>query len=440
MAKMSEKELLDRKPWYNPGKWFVTPVTWLPEVRATMPNLPKRVYIQDTTLREGEENISVGFTMDQKVEIARRLSEMGVAIVDVGYAGHPYQEESLKTIMDAGVIKPPTKVQIFTRSEDPEEVRKQIDRIVDKGATATGIVAWTIQRTPEGQQMWVDAVKYAKKNYPDLFVTLSYVTTTGTITRPKEWKTLKSSFDWQVELAKKAVEAGADRIQMSDSFGCGSPAAIKYIASQFREAIGPDKGLLSHNHNDYGQAVACAMAAVEGGANYLDTAVNGLGDRAGNTAAEEIIMAIQCLYGIDTGINLDRIYGMSRYVQEAAGVKVQPWKAVVGNLVWAEDSHSAGLVRLKWEGVNWFEGGMETYNPQVVGQTHQMFFGKTVLNVGTVKSFLDHLNLSYDDETINTIIWAGMKEIDDRAARGENRWLTEEEVNELCRKYAKKPK
>ena len=107
---MNENEIQKLHPWYVPGKWFTSPATWFPEVRATMPDLPKRVHIQETTLREGEENVSVSFTIDQKVEIARRLSEMGVEAIDCGYMGNPYQEETVKRILSAGVIQKPTRL------------------------------------------------------------------------------------------------------------------------------------------------------------------------------------------------------------------------------------------------------------------------------------------------------------------------------------------
>ena len=96
--KMNEQEIQELHPWYKPGKWFTSPATWFPEVRAMSPNLPKRIHIQETTLREGEENVSVSFTIDQKVEIAGKLSAMGVEAIDCGYVGNPYQEDTVKRI------------------------------------------------------------------------------------------------------------------------------------------------------------------------------------------------------------------------------------------------------------------------------------------------------------------------------------------------------
>jgi len=429
---LTEKELMEKKPWLNPGKWFGSPITWLPEVRATLSSMPKEVHIQETTLREGEDNASVSFNMEQRVEIARRLSDMGVSHIDVGDIGNPLHVETLKTIMSAGVVKPPTRIQIFTRAHEVNDLNREVDKIVKYGATAIGFISWDHWDLSE-------SIKYCKTNYPHIYVTFGYTGTTGRVgARAPKDATMRSSFDWQIEFAKKMCEAGADRIQMSDSMGCGSPAAIRYLSTQFKEAIGPKKSLLLHAHNDYGQAVANAVAAVEAGVDWLDTAVNGLGDRAGNTALEEVVMVLECLYGIKTGIKLEKLYEVSKYLQEASGVRVQSYKAIVGDRVWMESGHARMLIRWKRKGVPFFEAGMETWNPQIIGSTHELVFGKASFIPEVIKGFLEYLKLPSDENTVNKIYAAGLKQIDERIARGEDRFFTEDEVNSLCKKMAGK--
>jgi homocitrate synthase NifV len=241
----------------------------------------------------------------------------------------------------------------------------------------------------------------------------------------------------QLELARIITEAGVDRISIADTMGCASPSAWKYIVSSFRKAIGPDKGLTCHNHNDFGLAVGNAIAGVEGGADWLDVVICGLGDRAGNTSFEEAVLSLEGVYGVSTGIRLEKLYELAQYVQEASGARTQHWKAVVGDRVWAESSHAAGLIQLKRNGESYFEAGMESWNPEIVGQTHQIFFGKVVINPGVIEGFLRYLGLEYDQETVDCIVKEGLEEIDRRASAGQDRWLTEEEVNDLCRKMAK---
>ncbi len=439
---MEERELLELKPWYQPGKWCTTPATWSPEVRATMPNLPKEVHIQDVTLREGEDNASVSFTIDQKVEIARRLSEIGVHSIDCGSVGNPYHEETVKRIVAAGVVRKPTLVHMHIMcgevSQQLEAIKRAADRVVEIGGTSFAPVCTSPVLTREEQTPFVEIVKYVKDKYPNLELSFGFTRTSGGIQWLNKMSNIHTFWHWQAELAKVVTEAGVDRIVIADSMGCASPAAWKYISSQFRKAIGPNKGLTLHNHNDYGQAVANALAGVEGGADWLDIAICGLGDRAGNTSFEEMVLALEALYGVRTGIKLEKLYDLAKYVQEATGMKVQSWKAVVGDMVWAESGHSAMLIRLKREGKDFFEEGMETWSPGIVGQTHQMCFGKAVMRPDVIEGFLQYLGLKYDKETVDKIIQAGLDEIDRRAAHGQDRWLTEEEVNKLCRKMAKK--
>jgi isopropylmalate/homocitrate/citramalate synthase len=437
---MNEKEIQELNPWYQPGKWFTTPATWFPEVRAMMPELPKEVHIQETTLREGEENVSVSFTIDQKIEIARRLSDMGVLAIDCGYEGNPYQEETLERIISAGVINKPTRVLLNRMCMDLikqlDVLKKAADHVVEIGGTAFGPVCIMVPQSPGEQNSYVELIRYIKDNHPNLHISFGITMASGSFRVLKDMPSMRAYHKLQLELARLVTEAGADRISIADTMGCASPPAWKYIVSNFRKAIGPDKGLTCHNHNDFGLAVGNAVAGVEGGADWLDVVICGLGDRAGNTSFEEVVLALEGIYGVSTGIKLEKLYDLARYVQEASGAKVQHWKAVVGDRVWAESSHAAGLVQLKREGKSFFEAGMESWNPDIVGQTHQLFFGKVVINPNVIEGFLQYLGLKSDKGTINKIVKAGLEEIDRRAASGQDRWLTEEEVNDLCQKLA----
>ncbi len=438
---MNEQEIQELKPWYKPGKWFTSPATWFPEVRAMMPNLPNKVHIQETTLREGEENVSVSFTLDQKVEIAGKLSAMGVEAIDCGYMGNPYQEDTVKRILAAGVIQPPTRLILNRMCGDLvnqlDVLKQAADRAVKIGCTAFGPVCMLVPETPREQAVYVELTRYIKGKYPDLHISMGITMASGSFRVLKNVSGMREYHRLQLELARLVTEAGVDRISIADTMGCASPSAWKYIVSNFRQAIGPDKGLTCHNHNDFGLAVGNAIAGVEGGADWLDVVICGLGDRAGNTSFEEAVLALEGIYGISTGIKLEKLYDLAQYVQEASGAWTQHWKAVVGDRVWAESSHAAGLIQLKREGKSFFEAGMEAWNPEIVGQSHDLFFGKVVINPNVIEGFLNHLGLKYDNQTIDDIIKVGLEEIDRRAAAGQDRWLTEEEINDLCRKMAK---
>jgi 2-isopropylmalate synthase len=438
---LNENEIQKLHPWYVPGKWFTSPATWFPEVRATMPNLPKRVHIQETTLREGEENVSVSFTIDQKVEIARRLSEMGVEAIDCGYMGNPYQEETVKRILSAGVIQKPTRLILNRMCGDLikqlDVLKEAADHAVKIGCKAFGPVCLQVPETAAEQDAYVKLASYIKETHPDLHVSMGITMASGSFRVLNNRLNMRSYHNLQLQLAKLVTEAGVDRISIADTMGCASPSAWKYIASNFRKAIGPEKGLTCHNHNDFGLASGNAVSGIEGGADWLDVVICGLGDRAGNTSFEEVVLSLEGIYGISTGITLEKLYELAQYVQQASGAWTQHWKSVVGDRVWAESSHAAGLIELKRKGQSFFEAGMEAWNPEIVGQSHRLFFGKVVINPNVIEGFLKYLGLKTDKQTVDAIIKAGLAEIDQRAAVGRDRWLTEEEVNDLCRKMVK---
>jgi 2-isopropylmalate synthase len=438
---MNENEIQKLHPWYVPGKWFTSPATWFPEVRATIPNLPKRVHIQETTLREGEENVSVSFTIDQKVEIARLLSEMGVEAIDCGYMDNPYQEETLKRILEAGVTGKHTRLLLNRMCGDLHKqldvLKKAADQAARLGCTAFGPVCLQMPETAVEQEAYVKLIRYIKETHPDLYISMGITMASGSFRVLKNMPDFRTYHNLQLELARLVTLAGVDRISIADTMGCASPAAWKYIVGNFRRAIGPDKALTCHNHNDFGLAVGNAVCGVEGGADWLDVVICGLGDRAGNTSFEEVVLALEGIYGISTGIKLEKLYELAQYVQKASGAWTQHWKSVVGDRVWAESSHAAHLIELKWKGESFFEAGMEGWNPEIVGQTHQLFFGKVVMNPSVIEGFLKHLVLKSDKKTIDAIVKAGLAEIDRRAAAGQDRWLTEEELNDLCQKMAK---
>jgi isopropylmalate/homocitrate/citramalate synthase len=438
--KMNEQELLKLQPWYRPGKWYTSPMTWLPEVRATMPDLPERVHVIDPTLREAEDNISVSFTIDQKVEIARKLSDIGVEAVDCGYVGNPGHEETLRKIASAGVPEKGTDLylnqMIMDVSRQLDELKKAVERTAELGGTSlTALCIGPIQNTAQ-QDDFVKLVRYAKENHPRLKLTPAFALASGGVPFIDKLPTMRASFEWQVELAKIITEAGIERVCVADSLGCASPPAWKYISAQFRKAIGPKKSLAVHNHNDYGLATANAIAGVEGGADCVEVVSCGLGARAGNAALEEVVLVLEALYGIPTGIDLEKLYDLATYIQKVTGAKVQSWKPVVGDKLWFESSwHMADYMQAKRAGKDFFEARIsEPYNPRIVGQTHVMLFGFAALNPRVIEDFLKHLKLRSDKETIEKIIQAGLKEIDNRGTRGGDRWLTEDEVNELCRK------
>jgi isopropylmalate/homocitrate/citramalate synthase len=167
------------------------------------------------------------------------------------------------------------------------------------------------------------------------------------------------------------VDAGADGVYLVDSRGNSNPLATRTFVRKIREAVGPKSDIYVQHQNDMGVATACAMAAVEAGANWTDASVLGIGDRGGCVSLEEAAALFE-MYGYSTGIKLEGLYELCRYVQKAYGVDLAPWKCIAGEN-WNKE-----------EGVGHLEGSSEAeatigIAPRVVGREFEAVIGGKVL-------------------------------------------------------------
>ncbi len=160
-----------------------------------------------------------------------------------------------------------------------------------------------------------------------------------------------------------------DRLRVVDTTGCATPEAIRLLITEIREAA-PTLPLEIHCHNDFGLACANTLAGIAAGADYASTTINGLGERCGNAATEEVALALTVLYGIETGLHLKKLSGLSALVAELSGVSMQPNKAVVGANAFR---HEAGMVVA---GVLQDPFTAEPYVPELVGQERRILVGK----------------------------------------------------------------
>ena len=415
---MSEKET----PWFVKGLWNTSPINFADELRDTMPYLPKRVYIRHAW-REEVECGCVSYHIKDTIAVCCATSDIGVAEIDMGGPTNPYFVSCLKAVraaFDATGRK--TDLMMFTGGSNLEEYASRFNLAMENGANVLGIFGRGANDIP----LLTEIIDWVKENVPSEVKILWCGG--GGITRETP-----SSLPNRIKPMKIAIDALGDKlkhIDIYDSSGIGTPAVNKYICEMIKKEIG-DVPICWHGHNDFGMASSNALGAVEGGAEWLDLVVNGLGDRAGNSDLAVVVMALKCLYGIKTGIKTEHLYQLSKLVEKASGVKVQWTRPVVGNFAFREDRHTSFLLSRRKKGEMW--KGI-SYNPALVGQRHRLVFGKTATDPTTVKWLLDDMGLKYTDEDVNRIIWATMKEIDVRIEAEKDRFLLEHEIRDLCRK------
>ena len=330
--------------------------------------MSKRVYIFDTTLRDGEQSPGISLNVHEKVEIAAQLERLGVDAIEAGFpVASKGDFEAVKAI--AQRIRKPVIVGLARAVRGDIErawealkyaARPRIHTFI---ATSDIHMEYKLKMKPEEVLEQVrDAVSYAKSFCEDV----EFSAEDGSRTRP----------DFLFKVIETAIEAGATTINIPDTVGYATPQEFGgLIASIIENVKGIGDVILSvHCHNDLGMAVSNSLAAIENGATQVECTVNGLGERAGNAALEEIVMALKTrkgFYGCDTGIETRELYRTSRLVSHLTGVHIQPNKAIIGANAFAHESgiHQHGML-----------SNRETYEimtPESVGfRQSEMVLGK----------------------------------------------------------------
>jgi len=310
--------------------------------------------VHDSTLREGEQTPGVVFSIEDKKKIAEKLDEVGIQQIEAGF---PQASEKQRRCIESLVkMNLDAQISAFARAR-----YEDIDTVANTGADGV-VVSFSISHyhrkykfhemsKEEYLKKLADSISYAE-GY-GLFVIYSAEDTT----RENDLNFLKKAF-------KTAEEAGADRARIVDTLGCISPRGMAYLVREVKNCI--DIPVEIHCHNDMGLALANSLAAVEAGASTVSTCVNGLGERAGIAATEEIIPALHILFGTSS-FDMSQLTALSKLVENVTGIKMPPHKPVTGENAWA---HGSGIHQ---HGVFVNPVTYESYPPELVGQRRKVY-------------------------------------------------------------------
>jgi homocitrate synthase NifV len=316
----------------------------------------KALQIDDTTLRDGEQTAGVVFANEEKIRIARLLDQLGVDQIEAGIpAMGGDEQETIKKIAGLGLR---ASVLGWNRAV-VEDIKKSVDCGVDAVAVSIAVSDIHIQTKLKKDRQWVldsisRAVDFAKKH--DLYVSVN--AEDGS----------RANLDFLVEVGRKAKDLGADRLRFCDTIGVLDPFETFRVIKHLVEESGID--IEMHTHNDFGMATANALAGVKAGACWVNTTVNGLGERAGNAALEEVVMALKYIGAVDLGYKTEMFRELSEYVAQASARNVPIWKAIVGTNVFAHESgiHADGILKNPKT--------YEPFSPEEVGLERQLVLGK----------------------------------------------------------------
>jgi len=305
---------------------------------------PERVIIFDTTLRDGEQSPGASMNLEEKLRVALVLEEMGVDIIEAGFpiasqGDFDAVHEIAKVVTDSTVcgLSRAARGDIDRAAEAIKPARR--GRIHTFISTSPLHMKYKLQMEPEEvYQAVIDSVSHARRFTDDV-----------------EWSCedgSRTEHDFLCRCVEAAIDAGAGTINIPDTVGYAVPEEFAAIVAMVRNRVpNIDKAVISvHCHNDLGLAVANSLAAVEAGARQIECTINGLGERAGNAAMEEIVMGLKTRqdrmpYG--TGVQTEHIMRASRLVSAVTGFVVQPNKAIVGANAFAHESgiHQDGFLK-----------------------------------------------------------------------------------------------
>ncbi|OPY59882.1 MAG: 2-isopropylmalate synthase [Pelotomaculum sp. PtaU1.Bin065] len=316
----------------------------------------RKIVIVDTTLRDGEQTAGVVFANREKLRIAKFLDELGVDQIEAGIPVMGGDEkEAITAICKAGLR---ASIMGWNRP-----VLKDIEASLECGVDAVAIsistsdihIKYKLKTTREWviEQM-VNATHFAKKEGMEISVNAEDAS--------------RSDMDFLLQFVKAAKEAGANRLRYCDTVGIMDPFTISERIKQIRDNV--DIDIEMHTHNDFGMATANTIAGVKAGANYAGVTIMGLGERAGNAALEEVVMALKHLFDINLNFKTEMFVEVAEYVSRASGRELPAWKAIVGSNMFAHESgiHSDGIIKNPKT--------YEAYAPEEVGLERQIVIGK----------------------------------------------------------------
>lgn len=350
------------------------------------------VQFLDTTLRDGEQAPGISLTPTDKAEIAQKLDATGVSIIEAGSACTGVGER--ETILRVTNLDLDAMVTSFARG-----VKNDIDLALDCGVDGVNLVVPASDRHIEGKvgttrdeviETTVNLTEYAK----DHGLWVEVLGEDGS----------RADLDFLERLMSGAIDAGADRICYCDTVGHATPEHTAAAVSQLAP-LGPTS---THTHDDLGLAMANTLVSIGAGANLVHATVNGIGERAGNVALEEVAIALDHGYDVET-VETERLYDLAQTVATATDVPLAPNKAVVGENAFAHESgiHTDGTLK--------DETMYEPYSPNAVGRERRLVLGKHAGRAG-VRSALNEHNVEVTDDELTTIV-ERVKTIGERGRR-----------------------
>jgi isopropylmalate/homocitrate/citramalate synthase len=303
-------------PWKS-DKWFTSPWNFADEVAATH-NFSDRIEFHDVSLRDGEQQSGLAFTKDQKIAFAEKLAEIGMQRIEVGMPAVSKQDaDAIKEVVNRNLGP---DIYAFCRC-----MKVDVERAVDCG------VKHIVIEIPASEHILEYAYKWPLQKAIDLSIEATlFAKEQGLYTVYFPIDGSRADMATFLDIIQTVEKDGhMDALVCVDTFGGLAPSASAYLIKEIKQRIS-NKPIEVHFHDDFGLASANTILALAAGADVAHTTVSGIGERAGNAPYEDVALALLTMYGVDTGLKYDQMYGLSQYVQKLTGLKVRQNRGIVG--------------------------------------------------------------------------------------------------------------
>jgi isopropylmalate/homocitrate/citramalate synthase len=387
-------------------KIWTSDLNKLDVVRGTF-DRSKKVRFYDTTLRDGEQAVGVVFNPDEKFEIACSLSDLGVGRIEAGFPRVSEADSSaVKRIVEARLD---SEIWGFSRA-----VKADLDALIELGIKQTLIEISTSDIKMEAygftREIVLQRVAEGVRHAVDNGMKVLFFPVDST----------RSDLRFLREVYSRAIDSGASEVAVVDTIGACAPEAVEYLVKKVRGWVGDRMPLHFHGHNDFGLGTALAIAAVRGGADWIQGTINGIGERAGNSDICEVALALSCLYDVPVELDLTQARKVSGLVQEAANYRVDGWRPVVGDNLFTRES---GAVANQFH----IPEAIEPYSAELVSAPRRIVLGKKS-GLSSIKLKLQELGIDLPDERFPDLL-AQVK----RDATAAGRRMTDDEFCRLAR-------
>ena len=377
-----EKISFERNDIMEKQGFWLSNYNEMPGVKKQLAGM-KKIKIYDTTLRDGEQSIGVSMNAQDKLNIARKLALAGVDRIEAGFPASSEEDR----IAVANIVKEVKGPEIWGFG------RCNVNDV--KICVETGVkhIVCEILTSPHKMKAWGlteevilkrirDAISFAKQE--NLYT--AFFAVDASRANPVF---LKKAYQAAVK------DCGADEVVLVDTLGVATPEAMGYMTKLVQSWVDVPIGV--HCHNDFGLSLACTIACLKEGADSVHVTVNGLGEKSGNTDMAELAIALHGLYGIETNLKLEELYGLSKLVEKITQIPVSPMRPVVGDKVFTRES---GLVVAQMLA---YPPSVEGYAPEVVGRRREVSLGKKS-GKKSIEYALEQVGLELENEKIDTLL------------------------------------